>query len=39
MSKVAYSRKRKVNNRTINEKYKILKEVDERFLKRSFAIL
>ena len=29
MSKVAGSRKRKVTNRTINEKYKILKEVDK----------
>ena len=31
MSKVAGSRKRKVTNRIINEKYKILKEVDEGF--------
>ena len=29
MSKVAGSRKRKVTNRTINEEYKILKEVDK----------
>ena len=31
MSKVAGSRKRKVTNRTTNEKYNILKEVDEGF--------